>query len=84
MELSPFQELWLYSHVKRRQLLDQDKEEGYAKLLCTFINPKAAEKAFKEKEVSESAGFVDDLKELFPNFNPDDYKDVLEEEEELK
>lgn len=48
------------------------------KLLCTFINPKAAKAVFTEGEKSESEGFFDDLKSLNPNFNPDDYKKDFE------
>lgn len=48
------------------------------RLLCTFINPQAAEKVFKEPEVSVNVGFEDNLKALDPNFDISKYKDVLD------
>jgi hypothetical protein len=47
-------------------------------MICTFINPKMASDVFKEREVSDNDGFMDDLKKLDPNFDSSQYEDVLE------
>lgn len=49
------------------------------KMLCSFINPHAAEVYFSPKiEVVENTGFYDDLKAIDPKFNRKEYEDIVE------
>ena len=49
------------------------------KLVCSFINPTAAEAYFSVKPESvENTGFAEDLKKLDPNFDESKYSEVLE------
>lgn len=50
-----------------------------AKLICSFINPHAAEKHFSpEVETVENTGFYDDLKKIDPKFDKSQYEDIVE------
>lgn len=75
------QELWLYTHVKRRELLDKDSLEQAIRLLCTFVNPQMAKEVYEPKEALESDGFLDDLKKIDPNFKSEEYEDMLADTE---
>jgi hypothetical protein len=72
------QELWLYTHVKRRELLDRDSLEQSVRLLCTFVNPQMSREVFEPKEAVDNDGFMDDMKAIDPNFKSSEYEDVLE------
>lgn len=78
-ELSLFQELWISGHIMKRKREDYELELEHVKLLCSFIDPVRAKRAFTEGEKSENAGFLADLARLDPNFDPKQYADVLDE-----
>lgn len=46
------------------------------RLLCSFINPEAAKRVFTEGEVSDSEGFLEDLKKLDPKINLEDNEEL--------
>ena len=50
-----------------------------AELICSFINPTAAENFFAVKPESvENVGFLDDMKKIDPRFDESKYADILE------
>jgi hypothetical protein len=80
--LSPFQQIWIYSHIKRLRKVEAEERMSALRLICTFINPKAAKEVFGEREIVESSGFFEDLKSMDPNFNPDEYDEILRDMEQ--
>jgi hypothetical protein len=78
LALSPAQEFWTYSHVKRREIIEAERASGLVRTICTFINPKMAKDIFDTGEVSDNSGFIEDLKKINPNFNSDEYNDVID------
>lgn len=78
--LSPYQTLWLATHIKKEQMEEREYYYNLAKMVCSVINPTVAVKAFKEpdeEEFVENENFEQDLKALDPEFNMDSVKDYL-------
>ena len=82
--MSVFQEMWTYAHVKRGESKRREQDMDLVKLLCSFIDPKRAKDMFSQAEVSESEGFMDDIKKMDPNFVEEDYEAVLKDLEEAE
>ena len=79
VSLSPFQEMWTYAHLKKHERRQYEKMYDLAKMVCSFINPTAAEAHFSVKpETIENTGFLDDIRKMDPKFKPDQYADLLE------
>jgi hypothetical protein len=78
--LSKFQVLWLYVRAKRDELLREKMDTDQAKLICSFINPEAAEKVFKEQIVSVSDEFEQAILERDPNFDMSTFKKMMGDE----
>ena len=69
----------MYTHLKKHEGRQQKQMYDLAKLICSFVNPGAAEDFFSVKPESiENVGFVDDMKKLDPNFDISKYEDMLE------
>ncbi len=70
----------MIAQVSKRKQLDDAKVFDYLKLLCSYIDPKRAQEAFFEGEKSEVTDddFFAQMKEMDPNFDPSEYKEVLE------
>ena len=81
-QLSRFQLLWLYVRAKRDESLKERALTNQTKLICSFINPEAAEKVFKEVDVVESddAAFEEMIMERDPNFDMATFKRMMGEE----
>lgn len=77
--LSLFQELWISGHIMKSKKADFDLGFDNVKLICSFIDPKRAKDMFTEAERSDNSGFMADLAKLDPNFNPEEYADVLDD-----
>ena len=78
-QLSRFQLLWLYIRVKRDESLQEKSVTNQTKLICSFINPEAAEKLFKDTEVieSDSDEFERAIMERDPNFDMSTFKKMM-------
>ena len=77
--MSPFQEMWAYAHIKRRQRIEEEKRLDLVRLICTFINPQAADKVFGgEREPVENSGFIEDMKSLSPGFDAEKFEEILD------
>lgn len=70
----------MVAQISKRKQTEDLKTFDYIKLLCSYIDPKRAQEAFFEGEKSEVGDddFYAQMKEMDPNFNPEEYKDVLE------
>lgn len=81
-KLSKFQILWLYIRAKRDEALAEKSITNQTRLICSFINPEAAEKVFNNTEtiVSESDEFEKAIMERDPNFDMATFKRMMGEE----
>jgi hypothetical protein len=69
----------MYTRLKKHEEARHKDMYDLAKLICSFINPKGAAEHFSAKPESvENVGFYDDLKAIDPNFDADNYADMLE------
>lgn len=69
----------MYTHLKRHERREYKKMYDLVKLVCSFINPAAAEQHFLAKaETVENTGFLDDIRRMDPSFDASKYEDVLE------
>ena len=89
--LSPFQTLWIYTHIKKEQAEERKFQTELVKVLSYMINPTSAKKVFDPKpgpsiengverediNISENA-FIAQLKAMDPSFNVASYKAVTE------
>ena len=80
--LSKFQILWLYIRAKRDEALAEAAVTNQTRLICSFINPEAAEKVFKDIEVieSDSDEFEKAIMERDPGFDMATFKRMMGEE----
>jgi hypothetical protein len=77
--MSSAQSFWAYAHLKKYERRRHKEMYDFVKLVCSFINPTAAESYFSVKPESvENTGFAADLKKLDPNFDESKYSEVLE------
>ena len=79
--LSPFQSLWLYTHIIKEKKEERDYMYNLVKLVCTISNPSVAKAAFNAdtQEQTVNDNFENDLKSIDPNFKMDEYKEFLED-----
>lgn len=70
----------MVAQISKRRQVEDLRMFDYIKLLCSYIDPKRAQAAFFEGERSEVSDdeFYGQMKEMDPNFDPEEYKEVLE------
>jgi hypothetical protein len=56
--------MWLYSHIKRHDAIKREESEEKLRVICTFINPSAAEGAFRKIKEVVSDTFEEELAEM--------------------
>jgi hypothetical protein len=70
--------MWLYAHIQRNDVRDQNRKFERMKVLCSFIDPERARKVFQDSEHIESEGFDADILSIDPNINLDEYNEIME------
>jgi len=70
----------MYTHLKRLERKKANETYDIVKLICTFINYQMAKEYFTPPETVENEGFMDDIKNIDPNFDEEKYKEYLEVE----
>lgn len=70
----------MFVRVKREESLKEKAVTDQTKLICSFINPDAANKVFKEEEVVESDDFENAILSRDPNFDMSTFKKMMGDE----
>jgi hypothetical protein len=86
--LSPFQSLWLYTHIKKEQAEDRKFFTDLIRTLSYMINPRAAKKVFDSTESERGVqresvemtekDFISQIKKMDPTFDESGYKSITE------
>ena len=79
--LSPFQSLWLYAHIRRESNAENKRQWDVVKFLAAVINPAMAKQLLKDDTdsvVTVNESFENDLKNIDPGFDMAEYKAQVE------